>query len=294
MDRLSPEYYRDESAETAVKDSRACIEHVRKVDPNFDLVAPVITPRFAPSCTDDTLAALGALYKETNVPCQTHIAENKAECALVAELFPKSKSYTHVYDDAGLLHDKMILAHCVYLSQEERDLIKLRGAKVSHCPASNTALTSGAARVRTMIDEGITVGLGTDVSGGYTASILSEAREAIFCSRHVAMADGDAAKLTVEEALYLATRGGAKVVGFENKIGGFEVGMEWDAQLVGLSAVGEDGNVEIDEKAGPVEIFGKETWEEKVAKWVYTGDDRNTMATWVKGRLVHKRAAFKG
>ncbi|KAK5132184.1 hypothetical protein LTR08_009307 [Meristemomyces frigidus] len=291
MDRMSPDYYRDESVEVAVDASRQCIDHVMKIDPAFDLITPVITPRFAPSCTAEVMAALGKLHQETGVPCQTHISENKAECALVKELFPQSASYTHVYDEAGLLTAKTILAHAVHLGVDERALIKARDAKISHCPASNTALTSGAARVKTMLSEGLTVGLGTDVSGGYTCSILAEAREAIFVSRHVAMTDGDEAKLTVEEALYLATRGGARVVGLEDRIGGFEVGKDWDAQMVTLSSV-EDAGV-IDQHAGPVEIFGGESWEDKVAKWVYTGDDRNTTAVWVNGRLVHSREGLK-
>jgi guanine deaminase len=291
MDRMSPEYYRDESVESAVRDSQACIDHVRRIDPSFDLISPIITPRFAPSCSDDALAALGKLHKESGVPCQTHISENKAECQLVKDLFPNSDSYTHVYDEAGLLTAKTILAHAVHLTQQERDLIKQRQAKISHCPASNTALTSGTAKVRTMLNEGLTIGLGTDVSGGYTSSLLAEAREAIFVSRHVAMTEGDDAKLSVEEALYLATRGGAKVVGLEDRIGGFEVGKDWDAQMVSLTPVGD--TIGLDQKVGPVEIFGGESWDDKVAKWVYTGDDRNTMAVWVKGKLVHSREGFK-
>jgi guanine deaminase len=291
MDRLSPDYYRDESVESAVRDSEACIAHVREIDPTFDLVAPIITPRFAPSCTDEVLRALGDLHQKTGMHCQTHISENKKEIELVRELFPNSKSYTDVYDTAGLLTPKTILAHAVHLSAEERALIKQRDAKLSHCPASNTAITSGRAKVRELLNDGITIGLGTDVSGGYTSSMLAETREAIFVSRHVAMDDGDEAKLSVEEALYLATRGGAKVVGLEDRIGGFEVGKDWDAQLVTLGGVDET-DVEASQEAGVVEIFGPETWEDRVAKWVYTGDDRNTTAVWVKGRLVHSRKSY--
>ncbi|KAK3117096.1 hypothetical protein LTR53_001901 [Teratosphaeriaceae sp. CCFEE 6253] len=291
MDRLSPEHYRDESTESAIRDTRACIDHVKHIDPEFDLITPIITPRFAPSCTDETLAALGKLHQETGVPCQTHISENKKEIELVKELFPDSESYTHVYDTAGLLTPKTILAHAVHLSKAERDLIKRREAKISHCPASNTSITSGRAPVRTMLNEGLTVGLGTDVSGGYTPSMLLQAREALFVSRHVAMDHGDEAKLSVDEVLYLATRGGAKVIGLEDRIGGFEVGMDWDAQLIGLNDVGD--TVGLDPREGLVEVFGGETWDDKVAKWVYTGDDRNTMAVWVKGRLVHSREGFK-
>jgi len=295
MDRMSPEYYRDESVESAIRDSRTCIEHIKRIDPSYDLITPVLTPRFAPSCTDDALAALGKLQKETDLPVQTHISENKAEIALVAELFPNCKHYTDVYDTAGLLTRKTILAHAVHLSQEERQLIKQRDAKLSHCPASNTAITSGRAKVRELLDAGITMGLGTDVSGGYTPSILAECREAIFVSRHIAMdTERDVDKLSIEEALYLATRGGAKVVGLEDRIGAFEVGMDWDAQLVSLgSTVAEGDEVRFGEEEGLVEVFGNESWEDRVAKWVYTGDDRNTLAVWVKGLLVHSRPGWK-
>lgn len=295
MDQLSPEDYRDESVESAVQKSQACIDHVKKIDPSFDLITPIITPRFAPSCSAEALKAMGDLHRETGVPCQTHISENKNEIAMVKDMFPSSKSYAHVYDEAGLLTPKMILAHAIHLSAEERALVKQRDAKISHCPASNTAITSGRMKTRELLNEGLTIGLGTDVSGGFTSSMLNETREAILMSRHVAMDDGDEAKLSVEEGLYLATRGGAKVVGLEDRIGGFEVGMDWDAQLIKLGSVNEKGYLSSEE--GLVDIFGGESWDDKVAKWVYTGDDRNTMAVWVKGRLVHNReevASSKG
>jgi guanine deaminase len=291
MDQLSPEDYRDETVEAAVEKSQACIDHVKKIDPSFDLITPIITPRFAPSCSAEALKAMGDLHRSTGVPCQTHISENKNEIAMVKELFPSSKSYAHVYDEAGLLTPQMILAHAIHLSAEERALIKQRDAKISHCPASNVAITSGRMKTRELLNEGITVGLGTDVSGGFTSSMLNETREAVLMSRHVAMDDGDEAKLSVEEGLYLATRGGAKVVGLESRIGGFEVGMDWDAQLIRLGSVNEKGDLSSDE--GLVDVFGGETWDDKVAKWVYTGDDRNTVAVWVKGRLVHQREEIK-
>ncbi|OCK73284.1 guanine deaminase [Lepidopterella palustris CBS 459.81] len=292
MNTLSPDYYRDASVEDAVRDSRASIDYIRKIDPGAELVAPIITPRFAPSCTAECLSALGELHRETGVHCQTHISENKPEIALVKELFPERKSYADVYDAAGLLTPKMILAHAVHLTGDEVELIKERGAKISHCPASNTALTSGCARVRELIESGIAVGLGTDVSGGFSPSVLEMARQAIWVSRFVAMNDGDQAKLSTEEVLYLATRGGAKVVGLENKIGGFEVGMDWDAQMIGLGAVSESGEA-ASESEDPVDVWGWESWDDRVAKWVYNGDDRSTVAVWVKGRLVHQTSRYQ-
>ncbi|KAK8142960.1 hypothetical protein G3M48_007913 [Beauveria asiatica] len=316
MDRpgINPDYYRDASAEAALRATEQTIAHIRAADPQFDLVAPVLTPRFAPSCTPEGMRALSKLQKEGGYLAQTHISENTGEIQLVHELFPGSRSYAQVYDDHGLLTPRMVLAHAVHLTEEEASLIAVRRSKVSHCPCSNSSLTSGAARVRWMWQKGIEVGLGTDVSGGYSPSILEAARQAALVSRHVATRADDAdemerCKLSVEEVLYLATRGGAVCLGLEDRIGSFEVGKDWDAQLVGLGRVADSGLREGEEctsnghdsgaaavpalingcDEGNVDIFGWESWDEMLAKWLYNGDDRNTKKVWVKGRLVHAR-----
>ncbi|KAL7949892.1 hypothetical protein V8C42DRAFT_308894 [Trichoderma barbatum] len=303
---VNPAYYRDGSASECLEATQQTIDHVRRIDPGFDVVSPILTPRFAPSCSREAMAGLAELHRQTGLPIQTHISENPGEIQLVAKLFPEADSYAGVYDKFGLLTPKTVLAHAVHISEEEADLIAHKGSKVSHCPCSNTCLTSGPARVRWMWDKGIDVGLGTDVSGGYSPSILEAARQAALVSRHVAMGieipqEGGAAalekekekervKLTVEEVLYLATRGGARCVGLEDRIGGFEVGMEWDAQLVSLSEVNDEGDVhDEDDDHGFVDMFGWESWGDRVAKWLYNGDDRNTKRVWVKGRLVHRR-----
>ena len=318
---LNPDYLRDESPEQAVTDTKATIAHIDSIDPNHALITPIITPRFVPSCSSPVLAGLGALAKESNLPIQTHLSENASEIALVHTLFPSHTSYSHVYDTHALLTPKTVLAHCVHLSPDERSLLKQRGSKVSHCPVSNTSLSSGLCPVRQLWDDGIDVGLGTDVSGGYSASILVAAREAAMVSRTLAgltttttteeeddalgidkkdllqrgesesaskhsTTAKDRKKLSVEECLYLATVGGAKCLGLEGKVGGFEVGMLWDAQLVELDGEAADDN---DDDDGPVQLWGGETWGDRVAKWLFCGDDRNTKMVFVGGRLVHQR-----
>ncbi|KAI2777131.1 guanine deaminase [Daldinia loculata] len=317
MDNLGPDYYLDESPSQSLAATRATIDHIRSIDTDFDLISPILTPRFAPACSVDAMTQLGALHRETNLPIQTHIAENVDELKLVRDMFPDSKNYADVYDRFGLLGKRTILAHAIHLSEEEADLVARRGSKVSHCPCSNSALTSGVARVRWLLDKGVGVGLGTDVSGGYSPSVLDAARQAALVSNHLAMppragkkqidADAEAdttpedgrelVRLSVEEVLHLATRGGAEVVGLGGKIGGFEVGKEWDAQLIGLGLVPEeDDGAELkqdeqdqDQDTGNVDIFGWERWEDRVAKWVFNGDDRNVKKVWVRGRLVHER-----
>jgi guanine deaminase len=111
-------------------------------------------------------------------------------------------------------------------------------------------------------------------------------------------------KLSVEESLYLATRGGAAVVDMADDIGGFDKGMIWDAQLIELGAVNNNtvspadlagvhgfaGRIPV--KSGPVgsvNLFGNETWQEQIQKWMWSGDDRNVKNVWVQGKLVHTR-----
>lgn len=306
MDNLvfSPKDYHDCSSEESVTATKEVIDFIQELDPQGKLVAPIVTPRFAPTCSFEALSGLGKLAAGYNPPLhiQTHISENKNEVLLVKDLFQDSQGYAHVYESTGLLTPKTILAHAVHLTPEERALVKSRDAKVSHCPASNSALGSGLCPVRTLLDDGIDVGLGTDVSGGYSPSILESARQACLVSRLVASqapeSRGAKDVLSVEEALYLATRGGAKVVNMEDQIGGFEKGMYFDAQLIELGAPVEtischeaDGETLItgQEDMGNIDVFGWEDWEEKIAKWVWNGDDRNVRAVWVSGRLVHRK-----
>ncbi|KAI9933492.1 hypothetical protein ASPWEDRAFT_30338 [Aspergillus wentii DTO 134E9] len=298
---ICPDYYRDASPEESLSATQTTISHIHTIDPFGSLVKPIITPRFAPSCSTTAMKNLGQLAASYSPPLhiQTHISENKDEISLVHKLFPESKNYADVYDRFNLLTPRTILAHGVHLTKAERTLIQSRQSKISHCPASNSALGSGLCPVRRLLDSGITVGLGTDTSGGYSPSILEAVRQALLVSRllpHTVPSDEEGKKdesqsqiLSVEDGLYLATRGGAAVVDMANEIGGFDLGMSWDAQLIQLgypaSSVGWDGTKTV----GSVDVFGWESWSEKVHKWVWTGSDRNVKSVWVLGKLVHSR-----
>ena len=300
MDRpaTTPDDYRDASVASAVSDTRATIEHCRRIDPAATLVEAIITPRFAPSCTKELLGALGNLAGEEGVRVQTHLSECKGEIMLVRELFPEAENYTGVYDEAGLLDKGTVLAHCVHLSTEEMHILSLRGAGVAHCPTSNLALGSGLCKVRRLLNARVKVGLGSDISGGWCVGMLEVARVGLGVSATVeGMSDDENLdrRLAVGEILYLATKGGAAVLGLEAKgVGGFEVGGVWDAQLVELGIpVGEippgsDHANEREGPSGPVELWGVENWEEKLGKWVWGGDERNTVAVWVEGREVYR------
>lgn len=278
-----PDYYRDINEEDAKRKDRQVIDHVKNIDPEYNVVSPILTPRFAPSCSEEIMKWQGDVSRAENLPCQTHISENAGEIQLVRELFPKSRSYTDVYDRAGLLTEKTILAHAIHLSEKEKELIKVRRSGISHCPISNSSISSGLAPVRSLLDQGIKVGLGTDISGGYSPSILEVARQALTTSRQLTFLTNEPHNnLSVAEVLYLATLGGAEVCNMDQRLGNFEVGKQFDAQLIELSV-----------KGSPVHLFDfalpKDRLERLnylVQKWLFTGDDRNTTRVWVGGELA--------
>ncbi|RKF61259.1 putative guanine deaminase [Erysiphe neolycopersici] len=280
----------DISPETCIADTRATIEHIAHIDSENSLITPIITPRFAQSCISQMMYQLGALRREIGLPIQTHTSENQIEIdiqsgegkvkgctSVVHKAFSQCTSYAIIYDHHVLFREKIVLAHAVHLTEEETNLINLRQSRISHCPISNTALISGESKIQWLLKKGIDIGLGSDVSGVYET------------------------KLTVEEVLHLATRGGVKVVGLDQKLGAFEVGMTWDVQFSGLNSFlddFDDGNSINSNSAswpfrndGKVDIFSWELEESAIEKWVFNGDDRNFLALCVQGRLVHHRKA---
>jgi len=306
MNRNSPAYYVDSSTEASIADVRELMSHIRTLHPppiasdHEPLVQPIITPRFAISCTDNLLFELGDLAaSEPNVRIQTHISENPSEVSYTAELFPSVSSYAEVYDMFGLLRNNTILAHAVHLSRDEMELIKAKDAGISHCPTSNFNLSSGMAPVGVFLDMGIKVGLGTDISGGYNISILNAIQNASIASKVISVLSRNAKspaqatpctgfankQLTIPTLLYLATAGGAKVCNLEKQIGDFEVGKNFDALLVsvrdevgnpGIWGIGSDSDSS--EKRSLLELW--------LERFLFCGDDRNIRRVYVQGKLV--------
>jgi guanine deaminase len=162
MDRHCPEDYIEASPMQSIDDTRALIAHIRSLErqrgAGGTLVEPILTPRFAISCSDTLLESLGMLAKDDeSLRVQTHISENRNEIAFTKDLFPKAKNYTDVYDKFGLLRSNTILAHGIYLEQDEIQTIAGRGAGISHCPTSNFNLSSGVAPIGMYLDAGIKV-----------------------------------------------------------------------------------------------------------------------------------------
>ena len=222
MDRNSPDYLTEHSAEESLENTKAWLREIPKT---YRHCRPILTPRFTPTCSDSLLEGLGRLMAEEGLPLQSHLSENKAEIAWVKELCPDTKNYGESYDRYGLLGNT-VMAHCVHTKEDELRLLMERDTTIVHCPQSNTNLQSGVAPVKHFLNKGAKVGLGTDVAGGANLSMFRAITDAIHASklRNCLLEEEDSA-LTLSEAFYMATLSGGRFFG---KVGSFLPGYEAD------------------------------------------------------------------
>lgn len=265
MDRNAPDYIRERDAAAALADTERWLAETAG---RFENTEPILTPRFVPSCTPETLSGLGRLRAKWRVPVQSHLDETPEEVAWVRELCPDSASYAQIYDEAGLLGPETVMAHCIYLTEPEIELMAARGSFIAHCPASNYNVRSGIAPVRKYLDRGLRIGLGTDISGGHTLDMAQAVRDALSVSRLLwRLGEGQYPHLRAREAFYLATAGGGAYFG---RVGAFREGYEFDA-------------VAVDDSGWR---WASDDIEKRFEKLVYTARSENVVAKYVAGRKL--------
>ena len=269
MDRFSPVSLREKNATESLLDTE---KWILKSSELFERTKPIITPRFIPTCSDELLNGLGVLQKKYGLPIQSHLSENQAEVRWVKELCPHSTSYGDAYARHGLFGGETvptIMAHCVWSEGKEEDLIKNNGVYVAHCPGSNTNLSSGIAPIRRFLKRGINIGLGSDVAAGTQTSIFRAMSDAIQMSKlYWRIVDQADKPLTINEALYLATRGGGSFFG---KVGSFDKGYEFDSIVI------DDSDLKTAKEL---------TIENRLERIVYLGQQHHVAAKYVRGKLV--------
>ncbi len=267
MDRNCPEFLRDTAA-SGYEESQALIERWH----NRDRLQYAITPRFAPTSTDEQLAAAGRLAGEhADVFVQTHLAENEEEVAWVAELFPDSRSYLDVYDRHGLLRKRSVLAHGIWLGDEDLKRLAQTGAAIAHCPSCNLFMGSGLFDLNKTTAAGVRVAMGTDIGGGTTFSMLRVMHEAYKVSQLLGK------NLSPLRAFYLATLAGAQALDLDDRIGNFLPGKEADF-------------VVLDPQATPLlarRSAQSQTLAERLFVMMMLGDDRAVTGTYVMGERLH-------
>ncbi|KAL2012462.1 hypothetical protein VTN00DRAFT_5180 [Thermoascus crustaceus] len=279
MNRNAPDWYRDASPADSIRETNEFLAHLRQIDPARKLVTPVLTPRFAISCDRDVLAGLRDIAKANpDLPIQTHFNEAEQEMDFTKQLFPEFPHEAALYEHFGLLTERSILAHCIFVSEPELQRLQELHCGVAHCPIANTTVGPFmVAPVREYLRRGLKVGLGTDSGGGYSSSMLDVMRQAFVVSlARRTQTDGRDPPLSLAECFFLATLGGAQVCGLDGKIGNFLVGKAFDAlEVHTMVDEGIMTPVEDDDSTAVI-------WE----KFVMTGDDRNIAKVYVQGKSI--------
>ena len=274
MDRHCPPYLRD-TAESGYADSKALIARWH----GADRLSYAVTPRFAPASTERQLELAGRLLDEhPGVFLQTHVAENRAEVAWAAELFPGRRSYLDIYDGFGLVRPRSVYAHCLHLDEADRARMGAAGAAMAFCPTSNLFLGSGLFDLPAARRHRVRVGLGTDVGGGTSFSMLRTQDEGY----KVAQLAGHA--LGPMETWYLATLGGARALYLDDRIGNFLPGKEADFVVLDPAATPLLARRTALATTLPARLFVLAT----------LGDDRAVAATYLMGALRHAREGTTG
>lgn len=287
MDRNAPGYICETSADVSLRETEECIQHIRGlpgcgVDAVAALVKPVVTPRFAISCTPELLQGLGNIVKQDEtLAVQTHFNEAQQEIDGTTELFPEFKgSEADLYNSFALMNKRTILAHCTIMSDYEKEKVKSLQCGVAHCPIANMTVGGGfmVAPVRDFLRRGIKVGLGTDSGGGWASQMLEVIRQTMIASNaREVLSEGRDKALSLDEVFYLATMGGARVMCLDDQIGNFQVGKEFDAVWVATTSGLQSAMTPREEEDSLRTIF---------EKFVLTGDDRNIAHVYVRGRRV--------
>ncbi|KAJ8114044.1 hypothetical protein OPT61_g3982 [Boeremia exigua] len=287
MDRNAPEYICESDAETSLRETKECIRHIHDlssggIKETNALVRPVVTPRFAISCTSELLRGLGAIVKhDPTLAIQTHFNEAQQEIDATKELFPEfNGSEADLYESFGLLSERSILAHCTIMTDYEKERLASLQCGIAHCPIANMTVGGGfmVAPIRDFMRRGLKVGLGTDSGGGWASQMLAVIRAAMIASNAQEVLSGGKDKaLSLDEVFHLATLGGAKVLCLDDCIGNFAVGKEFDAVWVTTTTGLQSTMTPVEEDDSLRTVF---------EKFVLTGDDRNITNVYVRGRRV--------
>ena len=275
MDREASQALLEESAEVSAYTTFGWINAVKD---KFTNTKPILTPRFIPCCTDKLMEELREIQMTYGIPVQSHLSESKGEIDFVKFLRPENEFYGDSYNEYDLFgknddintNVKTVMAHCVWSTEEEVELMRKNGVFVAHCPASNMNLTSGIAPIRKYLDLGLKIGLGSDIAGGHSLSIFRAITDAIQVSKmYFRMVEESYKPLVFSEAFYLATKGGGAFFG---KVGSFEEGYEFDAVVMDDSLFEQPRALNL---------------AERMERAVYLGlDEKKITAKYVAGKKV--------
>jgi guanine deaminase len=282
----NPDDYRDANTSTALADTEEFIIAVQELAKTTKQgVYPVVTPRFIPSCTDEGLKGLGELAAKYDTYVQSHCSESDWAHGYVKDRFQKNDAFA--LHDFGLLRDKSVMAHCNFLDDQDAELFADTGTAIAHCPISNAYFANSVIPVARFHAKNVEIGLGSDLSGGFSPSLFDNIRQAVMSSRMLedgvntslpAEARGvPESRITVHEAFYLATAGGGESLSLP--IGRIQENYAWDVQVIDTRLPSAKLPV-FDENEDAQDIF---------QKIMYLARPEHIRQVWVQGEKVHTR-----
>ncbi len=275
-----PEYYRDASESVSASKTAQFIQQVREVEKRYpQKVFPVVTPRFIPACSDKALEQLGEVAHEYNGYIQSHVSESDWEHGYVKDRMGMNDA--KALETFGLLTSKTVLAHGNFLEVSDAALLAKKKASIAHCPLSNSYFANGVLPVRHFMEQGVNIGLATDISGGYSPSMYQAIRHAVLSSKMLEDGVNPSARkeergvtnssITLNTAFYMATVAGG--IALDMKLGKFEKGYIFDAQIVDVS------------KNLP-QHHAEKNIEDRLHRFLLLAQRENIKEVWVQGNQI--------
>lgn len=253
-----------EDSEASIRDTEAFLERFS----GNKYAKPILTPRFAPTCTGDLLSGLGRLAEKYEVGVQTHLVESKWEAEQAGILFPECSCDTEIYEKAGLLgHGPLIGGHFIFPTEDDIRILKKYGGFAAHCPDATVSIIAGIMETGSLLDRGVNIGLGSDISAGHNIGVYTQVARAVQLSKLKEFYEPEGNRtITFPEAFWMATRSGGSVFG---KTGAFDKGFAFDALVI-------DGLSDEARKLTPTET---------TERFCYIGTKENIRARYTDGEL---------
>lgn len=271
MDMNSPEYYVDTTEESLRKTEEFIRNHR-----GDDKVKPILTPRFAPTCSKKLMDSLGELARKYDLGVQTHLVESRAEAAWAKELYPDCASDGEIYEKCGLLEGSgpKIFAHVIFPSETEERVVKKYDGICVHCPDATSNIIAGIMPVSSLHEKGIRISIGSDVGGGHCLGIYRQIARAAQISKMKEFYEEDYRRIRLANAFYMATVEGGSIF---DHIGKLEKGYRFNALVV--------DNM-LDEEY-------ETSLADALERFCYIGDDRNICERYIDGNSVDPEEVYE-
>lgn len=257
------------------EDADACIRETERLIRRWHMAENgrlryAVAPRFVPSCSEKLLLSARDLARQNGLRLHTHASENLGEIALVeARCGERNVCFLN---RLGYTGEDVILAHCIWLDDEEKRILADTGTHVVHCPSSNTKLSSGLAPVTDLKALGANVALGLDGAHNHMDGLM-EVRQASILQK---ARTNDPKALPAMEALELATLGGAAAMGQADELGCLEPGRKADLVVLNM------------DMPHSLPAWGRDP----VQRVVYQATRENVVHTMVDGRFLYRNGSF--